>query len=124
MTITTLDTKEKIDIQALLDSGCMSLAISKQFVKNHQINTIKLPQAITATNADGTINAGGKITNMVRLKVKIQDHEEIMELMVANIGKKDIFIRHDWLQHHDPEIDWQERKIKFSQCLGNCYQES
>ena len=76
------------------------------------------------TNADGTINPSGKITNMVWIKIKIQDHEEIMELMVADIGKKDIFIRHDWLQHHNPEIDWREKKIEFSQCLGDCYQES
>ena len=124
MMITTLDTEERFDVKALLDSGCMSSAISKRFVKEHQINTIKLPRVITATNADGTINAGGKITDMVRLKVKIQDHEETMELTVADIGKKDIFIGHDWLQHHNPEIDWQEKRIKFSRCPGNCYQES
>ena len=47
-----------------------------------------------------------------------------MELTVADIGKKDIFIGHDWLQHHNPEIDWQDKKIKFSQCPGVCYQES
>ena len=124
MTITTLDTEERFDIKALLDSRCMSSAISKRFVNEHQINTIKLPQAITATNANGTINAGGKITDMVRLKVKIQDHKEIMELTVADIGKKDIFIGHDWLQHHNPEIDWQDKKIKFSRCPGVCYQTS
>ena len=56
MTITTLDTKERFDVQALLDSGCMSSAISKIFVKEHQINTIKLPRAITVTNADRTIS--------------------------------------------------------------------
>ena len=43
MTITTLDIEEKFDVQALLDSGCMSSTISKQFVKEHQINTITLP---------------------------------------------------------------------------------
>ena len=102
----------------------MSLAISKRFVKEHQINTIKLPRAITATNADRTINAGGKITNMVRLKVKIQDHEEVMELTVADIRKKDVFIGHNWLQHHNPEIDWQDKKIKFLRCPGVCYQTS
>ena len=122
MTITTLDTEERFDVKALLDSRCMSSAISKRFVKEHQINTIKLPRAIMATNADGTINAGGKITDMVRLKIKIQDHEEMMELTVADIGKKDIFIGHDWLQHHNPEIDWQDKKIKFSRCPGACYQ--
>ena len=124
MTITTLDMEQRFDVKALLDSGCMSSAISKRFIKEHQINTIKLPHAITATNADGTINAGGKIMDMVRLKVKIQDHEETMELTVADIRKKDIFIGHDWLQHHNPEIDWQDKKIKFSRCPGVCYQTS
>ena len=89
--------------------------------KEHQINTIKLPRTITATNANGTINAGGKITDVVQLKIKMQDHEEVMELTV---GKKDIFIGHDWLQHHNLEIDWQDKKIKFSQCPRSCYQTS
>ena len=48
----------------------------------------------------------------------------MMELTVADIGKKDIFIGHDWLQHHNPEIDWQDNKIKFSRCPGVCYQTS
>jgi hypothetical protein len=43
---------------------------------------------------------------MVRIKIKIQDHEEILELTVSNIGKKDVFIGHDWLTHHNPEMDW------------------
>ena len=47
-----------------------------------------------------------------------------MELTIADIGKKDIFIGHDWLQHHNLEIDWQEKRIKFSQCPGVCYQSS
>ena len=44
-----------------------------------------------------------------------------MELTIADIGKKDIFIGHDWLQHHNPEIDWQDKKIKFSRCPRVCY---
>ena len=48
-----------------------------------------------------------------------------MELTIADsIRKKDIFIGHDWLQHHNPEIDWQDKKIKFSRCPGVCYQTS
>jgi hypothetical protein len=48
--------------------------------------------------------------------MKIQDHEEIIEFSVANIGQKDLFIGHDWLQHHNLEINWQEKQIKFSRC--------
>jgi hypothetical protein len=50
--------------------------------------------------------------------MKIQDHEEIIEFSVADIGQKDLFIGHDWLQHHNPEINWQEKQIKFSRCPG------
>jgi hypothetical protein len=61
---------------------------------------------------------------MVRIKIRIQDHEEILELAVSNIGKKDIFIGRDWLTHHNPEMDWKNNQIKFSRCPGECYEES
>jgi hypothetical protein len=61
---------------------------------------------------------------MVRIKIKIQDHEEILELAVSNIGKKDVFIGHDWLMHHNPEMDWKNNQIRFSRCPGECYEES
>jgi hypothetical protein len=61
---------------------------------------------------------------MVRIKIKIQDHEEILELAVSNIGKKDVFIGHDWLMHHNPEMDWKANQIKFSRCPRECYEES
>jgi hypothetical protein len=62
--------------------------------------------------------------NLKRIKTKIQDHKEILELTVSNIGKKDVFIGHDWLMHHNPEMDWKNNQIKFSRCPGECYEES
>ncbi len=122
--ITTLDTEESFDTMALIDTGCMTSAISKQFVEENKINTTKLPRAITAVNADGTPNQGGPITDMVILKMRIHDHEETFELAVVNIGKKDVFLGHDWIEFHNPEVDWIEQKIKFSRCPGECYEES
>ena len=120
----TLDTEESFETTALIDSGCTLSSISKQFVQEKKINTIKLPRAITVVNADGTTNAGGKITEMVKIKMKINDHEEIFELAVTDIGRRDIFIGHDWLIYHNPEMEWQDNTIKFSRCPGECYQES
>ena len=65
VTATTIDTHKQIEIQALVDSGCMTSAISNRLVKRQRINTIKLPRAIGATNADGSKNSGGLITDMV-----------------------------------------------------------
>ena len=67
VTATTIDTHEQIEIQALVDSGCMTSAISNRLVERQKINTIKLPRAIGATKADGSKNSGGMITDMVRL---------------------------------------------------------
>ena len=114
ITLETLDTEESFETTVLIDSGCMPSSISKHFVQEKKINTIQLPRAITVVNMDGTANAGGKITEMVKIKMKINNHEEIFELAVTNIGRRDIFIGHDWLIYHNPEMEWQDNTIKFS----------
>ena len=120
----TLDMEESFETTALIDSSCTSSSISKHFVQEKKINTIKLPRAIMVVNTDGTTNAGGKITEMVRIKMVIQDHEEVLELAVTDIGRRDIFIGHNWLTYHNPEMEWQENTIKFSHCPGKCYKTS
>ena len=116
--------RESFETTVLINSGCTSSSISKRFVQENKINTIKLPRAITVVNADGTTNAGRKITEMVKIKMKIQDHEETFELAVTDIGRRDIFIGHDWLTYHNPEMEWQENTIKFSRCPRKCYKQS
>ena len=46
-----------------------------------------------------------------------------MDLGVSNLGKSDIFLGHDWLRHHNPDIDWKKKIIQFNRCPGSCYQE-
>ena len=74
-------------------------------------------------NADGSQNIGGKLTHIAQLKVNIGGHEETMDLGVSNLGKSDIFLGHDWLRHHNPDIDWKKKIIQFNRCPGSCYQE-
>lgn len=47
-------------------------------------------------------------------------HSEIRQFAVTNLGKSDIFIGHNWLYHHNPEIDWTTGKIKFTRCPLSC----
>jgi hypothetical protein len=121
--ITTMDTLEQQPMKALLDSGCTGSCVNKDFVKKHQLNTTKLPKSIPVFNADGSLNIAGRLTHTVKLKVTIGGHTEIMDFRVSNLGSSDIFLGHDWLQHHNPEIDWKEKIIKFSHCPGLCYKE-
>ena len=75
-------------------------------------------------NADGSKNSGGMITNMVRLRIRIMEHKEIMEFLVLDLGKQDMFLGHDWLQFHNPEIDWKNEKLKFTRCPQECFPET
>jgi len=42
----------------------------------------------------------------VEMRMVVQDHVERIQLAVANIGKTELFIRHEWLKKHNPSIDW------------------
>ena len=46
-----------------------------------------------------------------------------MEFGVSNLGTSDVFLGHDWLKHHNPEIDWKGKMIQFNRCPGSCYKE-
>ena len=63
MILKTLDMEETIETKGLLNSRCTTTSISQELVNQMKLNTIELPQAITALNTDGTVN--GKITNLV-----------------------------------------------------------
>ena len=31
-----------------------------------------------------------------------------------------MFLEHDWLVKHNPEVNWKNGTIKFMRCLGSC----
>ncbi|KAG2056149.1 hypothetical protein BDR06DRAFT_852667, partial [Suillus hirtellus] len=64
-------------------------------------------------NADGTLNAGGVITDYITLQLTINDHIEHLTLGVTDLGKGELFIRHEWLKHHNCSIDWTASTLNF-----------
>ena len=109
--------------QALLDSGCTRLCINETFVKKHNLNMTKLPKAIPVFNMDGMENASGKLTHTLQLKVVIGGHEEIMNFGVSNLGRSNLFLGHNWLKYHNPEINWETKILEFTRCPGACQKE-
>ena len=61
-----------------------------------------LAHPIPVYNADGTRNSAGSLTEWVRLKVTIGDHEELMDFGISDLGKVNVFLGHDWLKTHNP----------------------
>ncbi len=110
-----------LSTKGLLDSGCMSSAINRSFVEKHDLPTQKINIPIPVYNADGTRNAGGDITEYVETRMTIKGHAERIDLAVTNLGKKDIYLGHDWLKHHNPSVNWKMQSILFGRCacMGN-----
>lgn len=118
--LNTLDDCRGFSVNALIDSGCTDSSIDTGFIAAKGINTQKLAHPIPVYNADGTLNAGGVITDYVTLQLKIDDHVECLTLGVTDLGKGELFIGHEWLRHHNPSIDWTAGTLNFDRCPKTC----
>ena len=73
------------------------------------------------TVCDRTPNENGFITEEVEALLCIGSHEECNRLAVTNLGwQLGIIIRHSWLMHHNPEVDWANQKVTFSRYPPQC----
>ncbi|PFH52887.1 hypothetical protein AMATHDRAFT_100132, partial [Amanita thiersii Skay4041] len=75
--------------------------------------TTPLPRPIPVYNADGTVRIcpRGSLTHTVKLRMRIRDHEEVMDFGVSKLSKHEIFLGFDWLRHHNPKIDWKAAEL-------------
>ncbi len=104
---------QTLTTRGLLDSSCTSSTINRSFIKKHQLKTRKTAIPIPVYNADGTCNTGGDITEFVELRMMIGGHAECINLAITNLGKKDIYLGHNWLKHHNPSVNWKTQLIIF-----------
>ena len=88
------------------------------FVDKHGIETRELPKPIPVYN--GTPNANGMVTRMAQLRLTIGSHSELMNFAVSTLDKNDVFLGHNWLQLHNPEIDWNQKTLTFTRCPSTC----
>ena len=109
---------KKLEVKALVDSGCTYTGIDKQLVKDKRIQTKSIEFSFEVFNADGTKN--GEVTKVAPLEIKINGHKETLEVAVMDLDRTNMFLGHDWLVKHNPEVNWRNGTIKFTKCPGNC----
>ena len=106
--------------QALLDSGCTGSCISQRFAEQKKLSLHKWEHPISAYNTDGMENNNGKITHYAEMKMIIDGHSEIRKFAVTNLGRSDVFLGHEWLNFHNPEVDWTTGSLRFTRCPVMC----
>ena len=105
-------------MKALVNSGCTHTEIDEQLVKDKRIQTKPVNFSFEVFNANGTKNR--KVTKVVPLEIEINGHKETLEAAVMDLDRTDMFLGHDWLVKHNPEVSWKNSTIKFTRCPGNC----
>jgi len=109
---------KQLKVKTLVDSGCTHTGIDEQLVKEKRIQTKNIDFSFEVFNVDGTKN--GEVTKVAPLKVKINRHKETLEAAVTDLNGTDMFLGHDWLVKHNPEVNWKNSTITFTRCPGNC----
>ena len=109
---------KKLKVKVLVDSRCTYIGIDKQLVKDEKIQMKSIDFSFKVFNADRTKN--GEMTKVAPLEIKINSHKEKLEAAVTDLDGTDIFLEHDWLVKHNPEVNWKNGTIKFMRCPGNC----
>src|SRR5260221_5135815 len=103
-----------ISTSALLDSGATGMFVNRAFAQKHKLETRPLPNPVPVHNVDGTPNENGSITEEVEVILWYGQHMEEAHLTVTNLGHQTIIIRHSWLTHHNPEVDWACQSVTMS----------
>jgi len=94
---------KELKVKALVDSGCTHTGIDEQLVKDRRIQTKKIDFSFEVFNADGTKNR--EVTKVAPLEVEINGHKETLEAAVMDLDGMDMFLGHDWLVKHNPEVN-------------------
>ena len=57
---------------------------------------------------------------MASLKIEINGHKEQLEAAIMDLNGTDIFLDHNWLIEHNPEVNWKNGTIKFTRYPRSC----
>jgi hypothetical protein len=103
-------------MQALIDCGATGCFIDIEWAKLNNVPTHTLSKPIPVYNINGTTNDAGAITDIADIILHYENHSEHTQLAVTCLGKQSLILGYNWLQNHNPEINWQTKDVKMSCC--------
>ena len=109
---------KNLKFKTLVDSECTYMRIDEQLVKDKRIQTKPINFSFKVFNADRIKNR--EVTKIVPLEIEINRHKKQLKAVVTGLNGMDMFLEHDWLVKHNPEVNWKNRTIKFTRCPGSC----
>ena len=84
---------KKLEVKALVNSGCTYTGINEKLVKDKKISTKPIDFLFEVFNADGIKN--GEVTRVAPLEIRINRHTERLETAVTDLNRTYMFLGHD-----------------------------
>ena len=94
---------KKLKIKTLVDFRYTHTEINKQLVKDKKIQMKPIDFSFEVFNIDKTKNR--EVTRVAPLEIKINSHKKQLEAAVMDLDGTDMFLSHDWLVKHNPEVN-------------------
>ena len=89
----------------MIDSGATGIFINEKMVNEHQLHRRLLKDPLCVSNIDGTTNSAGLLTHFVRMNITVGAHTSEIDMLVTNIGPKDLILGLPWLEKVNPLIN-------------------
>jgi hypothetical protein len=115
-----MDTTVKQCTQALIDCGAMGCFIDIEWAQLNNVPTCPLTKTIPVYNVDSTENDASMITDIANIILCYDNHSECTQLAITHLGKQSLILGYNWLQKHNPEINWQTKDVKMSRYPIQC----
>ena len=105
--------KEKLSINAMIDSGATEDFIDKGICQKHQIGMIATENPREIYLADRNPSDMGPVTHIAKVPMTIGNHQELATLQVPNLQNHEVILGMPCLKGHNPKIAWGKNKITF-----------
>ena len=106
--------KEKLSINAMIDSGATEDFINEEICQKQQDSTIATENPRQIYLADGNPSDMGPVTHIAIVPMTIENHHELATLQVANLQNHEDILGMPCVKEHNPKIDWGKNKITFN----------
>src|ERR1700678_4431899 len=110
--IKTITGKKTVETKVLLDTGAEGLFMDKNYAEEHEIVLQKLPNPITPSNVDGTLNHAGEITHFTWIQAKIDKRTLLEKLWITDLGSSDVIFGFPWFKENNPQIVWKTGRVQ------------
>src|SRR6202522_313530 len=110
--IKTVTGNKTVETKVLLDTGAEGLFMDRNYAEEHDILLKKLPNPITPSNVDGTLNHAGEITHFTWIQAKIDKRILLEKLWITDLGSLDVIFGFPWFKENNPQIVWKTGRVQ------------